>query len=138
MMLGRAVVSLALGAALLPAAPSGTAAGVAAKPSNFRVFVNGRMLTNAQLATAGDTYIPAKAGRLTVAVRWTTNLRGTNHQVRIVDVRSKNVRRCTSGTSCSLTTSKPLAVGDETSWSIQILRGGKLVSEKAVCLIGKR
>jgi hypothetical protein len=116
-----------------------TAAGTAARPSNFKIVVNGKTLTAAQLAQAADTYITTRTGRTLVAVRWRNTLRGSGYYVLITNSRQTATRKCTSGTSCIVRASTPLVKGDEISWSVQIKRraGNKLVTEKVVCLIGK-
>ena len=129
----------ALFLAVSPELGSGATGATVAKPSNFKIAVNGKTLTAAQLATATDTYITAKAGRTQVAVRWNNDLRGSGYYVLITNSRKNATRRCTSGTSCAVTAGAALANGDEISWSIQIKRtsGNKLVTEKVVCLVGK-
>lgn len=131
-----------VGALLTAVAPGlgvGATNAAAAKPSNFKIAVNGRILTSAQLNASAETYFPLKPGRMQVAVRWANDLRGTGYSVVIVNSAKTASRRCTTGTSCIVSASKPLGVGNEVSWSIQIKRspGNKLLSEKVVCLIGK-
>jgi len=131
-----------VGALLLALAPElGAAAtgAAAAKPSNFKIAVNGKTLTAAQLVTATETYISTRPGRTQVAVRWANDLRGSGYYVLINNSRKNATRTCTAGTSCSATASTALANGDEVSWSVQIRRtaGNKLVTEKVVCLVGK-
>jgi hypothetical protein len=109
----------------------------AATPSNFTISVQGSRLTAKQLTPAVDTYIPVRTGKLTIAVRWTTDLRGTNHRVIVSDSGGTNRRRCLTGTSCILTTRWALKPTQETSWSVLIYKGTRLVSEKALCLVGK-
>jgi len=131
-----------VGALLTAVAPElgvGATNAAAAKPSNFKIAINGRTLTNAQLNASAETYFPMRSGRMQVAARWTNDLRGTGYYVIIVNSAKTASRRCTTGTSCLVSASKPLGIGNEVSWSIQIRRtpGNKLLSEKVVCLIGK-
>jgi hypothetical protein len=123
--------------ALAAALPVAADASSTAAPYGFSISVNGRTLTKAQLSTAADTYIPVAAGRLVIGVRWITNLRGTGHKVVITSPGGATRRICTVGTSCVLSPRYPLKKGDESSWSIQIYRNNRLVSEKVVCLNGK-
>ena len=122
-------------AALTLAAP--VSAAPAPVPSNFSIVVNGHRLTAKELATTGDAYVAVRTGPLTIAVRWTTNLRGTNHRVIITSPGGDPRRRCLSGTSCVLTTGMSLKPTQETSWSVLVYRGTKVVSERALCLVGK-
>jgi hypothetical protein len=46
-------------------------------------------------------------------------------------------KRCLTGTSCVLAMRWSLEPTQETSWSVLIYRGTRLVSEKALCLVGK-
>ena len=124
---------LALATALVVVGP----ASAAARPSGFRIWVNGHALTAAQLSTATDQYIPVSTGRLTIGLTWVTNLTGTGHRVIVTSPGGTDRRRCISGTSCMLVAKRTIARGTETSWSIQIYNGTKLVSEKVVCLVGK-
>jgi hypothetical protein len=112
-------------------------ASAAARPSNFRIWVNGHALTAAQLSTAQDNYVPVPNGRLTLRVTWVTNLKGTGHRVIITSPGGTDRRRCVSGTSCVLVPKRAVTHGTESSWSIQIYKGSKLVSEKVVCLVGR-
>ena len=125
--------AVAVAGVLLAAAPAGTAA----VPSNFSIAVQGQRLTAKQLAVTGDSYIPIRTGPVTIAVRWTTDLRGTNHRVIVTSSDGTNRRRCLSGTSCVLSTRWSLKPTQETSWSVLIYRGTRLVSEKVLCLVGK-
>ena len=139
----NAVALLVLAGALLVAVAPGLAVAASgatkAAPSNFKVAVNGRTLTSAELAAGADNYMSTKTGRTQVAVRWRNDLSGSGYYVLIVDSAGGTKHRCTTGTSCAAVGGKPLAVGNEVSWSIQIRRtaGNKLASEKVVCLIGK-
>ena len=126
----------AAGALLTIAAPA--SAAPTAAPSNFTISVSGQRLTAKQLAVTGEYYIPVRTGPLTIAVRWTTDLRGTNHRVIVASAGGSDRRRCLSGTSCVLTASVSLKPTQETSWSVLIYRGTKLVSQKALCLVGRR
>jgi len=109
-----------------------------ARPTNFKIYVNGRALSAAALSTAADTYVPVKAGRLSIGATWVTNLRGTGHKVIIVSSNGSDRRICAAGTSCLLIAKQPLVNAQESSWSVQIYRNGNLVSEKTVCLVGKK
>ena len=109
----------------------------AAAPSNFTISVSGQRLTAKQLSSALDTYIATRTGPFTISVRWTNDLRGTNHRVIISSPGGTDRRRCLVGNLCVLTTRWSLKPSQETSWSVLIYRGTKLVSEKALCLVGK-
>jgi len=124
-----AVAMLAI-AAPAPAQP-------AAAPSNFVIIVNGHRLTARELAISGDSYVATRTGPLTIAVRWTNDLRGTNHRVIVTSADGNDRRRCLTGTSCVLKTRVTLTPTQESSWSVLIYRGTKMVSEKALCLMGK-
>jgi hypothetical protein len=129
------VASTAAIALLVPAvAPASTKAG---KPSNFTITVSGQRLTAKQLTPQLDTYIPIRTGPITISVRWTTDLRGTNHRVIVTSSGGTDRKRCLSGTSCVLATKWSLKPTQETSWSVLIYNGTRLVSEKALCLVGK-
>jgi hypothetical protein len=129
------VASAAVVALLAPElAPAASKAG---RPTNFTITVSGQRLTAKQLSAAVDTYIPVRTGPLTIGVRWTTDLRGTNHRVIITSSGGTDRKRCLSGTSCTLATKWSLRPTQETSWSVLIYNGTKLVSEKALCLVGK-
>jgi len=130
------LVTVCAGVALFALAVPAPAAPVAA-PSNFVISVNGHRLTARDLAVTGDAYITTRTGPLTIAVRWNTDLRGTNHRVIVMSASGDERRRCLSGTSCVYTTRWSLKPTQETSWSVLIYRGTKLVSEKALCLAGK-
>ena len=123
-------LAIASPAAPAPAAPQ-------AAPSNFTITVSGQRLTPKQLAITGEYYFPVRTGALTIAVRWTTDLRGTNHRVIVSSASGTERRRCLTGTACILTTRWSLRPTQETSWSVFIYRGTRLVSEKALCLVGK-
>jgi len=137
------VVLLTLAAGLLVAvAPGlGTAAtgATSAPPANFKIAVNGKTLTNAQLAAGAETYFPTKVGRTQVAVRWNNDLRGSGYYVVVKDAAKRTTRRCTTGTTCVAVWGKSLRVSDEMGWTVQIVRkqGNKVVSEKYVCVVGK-
>ena len=128
-MRGRRFVALAA-AGPAPATPK-------AVPSNFTITVSGQRLTAQQLSPKVDSYIPVRTGRLTIAVRWTNDLQGTNHRVIVTSSGGTDRKRCLSGTSCILSTRWSLKPTQETSWSVLIYRGTRLVSEKALCLVGK-
>lgn len=133
---------VALGA-LVGAIASATAVGApkaaTARPANFRVTINGKRLTPTQLAASADAYLPVKAGRVTVGVTWTHNIRKSGYYVLVSDMGSTDRRRCTIGTSCVLTSSKPLVKSAETGYAIRIvqIKGNKVVSNKTVCVMGK-
>ena len=130
-----ALAAGAAGALLAVAAPAPAARTVV--PSNFTISVSGQRLNAQQLSTKVDTYIPVRTGPLTIAVRWINDLRGTNHRVIIVSSGGTDRKRCLTGTSCVLATKWSLKPTQETSWSVLIYRGTRLVSEKALCLVGK-
>jgi hypothetical protein len=125
--------------ALVPELGAGATRISAATPSNFKIAVNGKTLTAAQLVKTAETYVSTRPGRTQVSVRWANDLRGSGYYVLINNSRKNATRTCTAGTSCSATASTALVKGDEVSWSIQIRRtaGNKLVTEKVVCLLGK-
>jgi hypothetical protein len=112
-------------------------ASAAPRPSGFKIYVNGHQLSAAQLSTAADSYIPIPSGPLTIRVTWVTNLKGTGHHVIITSPGGTDRRRCVAGTSCVLAAKRVVAKGNESSWSVQIYKGLKLVTEKVVCLVGK-
>jgi hypothetical protein len=92
-----------------------------AKPANFKVVVNGKTLTAAQMMASADTYFPVKAGRrLTIGVTWTNNIRNSGYYVLVSDMGSTDRRRCTVGTSCFLTSTKTLKT-TETGYAIRIV-----------------
>jgi hypothetical protein len=130
------------GALLLAVSPelgSGATGAAAAKPTSFTIAVNGKTLTNAQLAAGAETYLSTKVGRTQVAVRWRGDLRGSGYYVVVKDASKYTTRRCTTGTSCVAVWSKTLRATDEMGWTIQIVRtqGNRVVSEKYVCVVGK-
>jgi hypothetical protein len=65
-----------------------------ARPTNFRIYVNGRALSAAALSTAADSYVPVKAGRLSIGATWVTNLRGTGGDHRVVERQRPPHLRC--------------------------------------------
>ena len=140
---GKSVPLLVMVGALLLALAPGIGAGAttvaAAKPVNFKIAINGKTLTNAQLSAGAETYLPITTGRTQVSVRWSNDLRGSGYYVVVKDVGRHTNRRCTTGTSCVAVWSKNLRASDEMAWTIQIVQaqGNKVVSEKNVCVVGK-
>ena len=135
------IVLLALGAVLLAGlVPELGAGATAAAPANFKITINGMTLTNAQLSASSETYLPITTGRTRVNVRWTNDLRGSGYYVVVKDAGLNNRQRCTTGTTCNVVWNKTLRPADEMAWTIQIVRarGNKVVSEKNVCVVGKK
>ena len=133
MILGRS--GSALAAVLLSTA---TACGESAtEPSHFTYTINGQQLTGEQIGAAGE-YVPARAGPITVEVRWKTDLSGTNHRILISSSDRKEQRRCLEGTSCVFATKSKLEPDQESSWSVQVYKGTELVSETGLCVVGKK
>ena len=102
-----ALLALAVGL-LMATAPGLGAAATSAPPANFKVAINGKTLTNAQLTAGAETYIPTKAGRTQVTVRWNNDLRGSGYYVVVKDAAKRTNRRCTTGTTCVAIWSKSL------------------------------
>lgn len=73
-----------------------------------------------------------------IEVRWRTDLSRTNHRVLISSSDRKEQRQCLEGTSCLFATKSKLEPDQESSWSVQVYRGTKLVSEAALCVVGKK
>ena len=124
---------------IVPATGMGATSAAAAKPANFKVIINGKRLTPSQLAASADTYFPVRAGRVTVGVTWTNNIRNSGYYVLVSDMGSTDRRRCTTGTSCVLTSVKPLGKSAKTGYAIRIVqvKGNKVVSNKTVCVMGR-
>ena len=124
--------------ALTPTAGFSATGATAAKPKNLRVVINGRTLTSAQSAAGIDTYLKARAGRLTVGARWTGNVTGSGYTILISNSSSADRRRCRVGTTCTVVSSKGLGKGQEIEWSIQTIRTstGAMVAQTIICLIG--
>jgi hypothetical protein len=131
------VVASATAVALL-AAEVAPAASKAGRPSNFTISVSGQRLTAKQLVPKLDTYIPVPTGRLTIAVGWTNDLSGTNNRVIVTSSDGVDRKRCASGTSCVLAMKWSLRPGQVTCFSVLVYNRTKLVSDKELCVIGKR
>jgi hypothetical protein len=103
------------------------------------VIINGTQLTQSRLMASADTYFPVKAGRVTIGVRWTNDIRNSGYYVPVSDMGSTDRRRCTIGTSCFLSSSKPLVKSAETGYAIRIVqvKGNRVVSNKTVCVMGR-
>jgi len=132
-----AAMGLAL-AALAPASGVGATRASAAKPTNLRIVINGTTLSAAQTRTGSDEYLSVRAGRLTVGARWTGNVRGSGYYILIADSGSTDKRRCRTGTTCTVVSTKGVKKAQEMTWSIQVIRSstGVMVSQKVVCLAG--
>jgi hypothetical protein len=126
-------------AAIVPTTGVGATNATTAKPANFKVIINGKQLTPSQLAASADTYFPVRPGRVTVGVRWTNDIRNSGYYVLVSDMGSTDRRRCTVGTSCVLTATKPLVKTAETGYAIRIVqvKGNRVLSNKTVCVMGK-
>lgn len=123
---------------LTPTAGLGASDAATAKPKNVRLVINGRTLTAAQSNQGADEYLKVRAGKLTVGARWTGNVTGSGYYVLIADSGSSAKKRCRTGTSCTLVASKGIRKGQETTWSVQIIRSstGVMASQKIICLVG--
>ena len=131
------VVASASALALLSVETASAASG-AGRPSNFTVAVSGQTLTAQQLVPKLDTYVPVPRGPLTIAVRWTTNLRGTNHRVVITASNGADRKQCVTGTSCDLAMRWSLARGQVTCFSVLVYSRLKQVSDRDVCVVGRK
>ena len=131
------MVVASVSAAALLASDASAAVG-AGKPSNFAITVNGQRLTAQQLVPRLDTYVAVPKGPFRVAVNWTTNLRGTNHIVIVSSSDGVDRKRCVTGTSCVLATKWSLRPKQVTCFGVLVFRGLKQVSDRELCVIGKR
>lgn len=138
----KGIVLLALAgtalAGLTPTAGVGATGATAAKPTNLKIVINGRALTNAQSTQGADEYLGVRTGKLTVGARWTGNVKGSGYYVLIIDSNSADKRRCRIGTTCTVVASKGIRKAQEMNWSIQIIRTstGVMASQKIICLVG--
>ena len=124
--------------ALTPSAGFSATGATAARPTNLKIVINGRTLTNAQSAAGADSYLKVRAGRLTVGARWRGNVQGSGYTILISDSSSADKRRCRTGTTCTVAASKGLRKAQEMEWSIQTIRTstGVMVSQMIICLAG--
>jgi hypothetical protein len=134
-----ALVALTGAVAVVVAPGLGNASpqAAAAKPAGFRIAINGRTLTAAQLNAGEETYLPVKVGRNSISVRWVNDLRGSGYSVIVVDNPLSVRRRCTTGTSCSATARGTLTAGAEMYWTVLINKGSRTLSTKSICITGK-
>ena len=136
---GVLVVLTAVVGAVVPAAGMGTTNVGAARPTKFKVIINGKALTASQMTAAADAYVPTRAGRVKIVATWTNDVHNSGYYVLVSDMRSSERRRCTVGTSCSVTSARPLARTAEMAYAIRVVqvRGHRVISTRTVCLIGR-
>jgi hypothetical protein len=105
------------------------------RPEAITLFVNGKTPKTTPLSQ--DNYSDFPAGAMRVEAKWTTDARGTGYYVRISDDAGISAT-CSAGTSCRIPKAVPLAVGQEDSWTLELLtkRGNKIAGGFKVCLTG--
>ncbi|HEX4323676.1 MAG TPA: hypothetical protein VHZ77_03485, partial [Gaiellaceae bacterium] len=76
-------------------------------------------------------------GPMQAEARWTTDASGTGYYVTI-SIGNKVYARCSTGTTCPVPQKLPLGVGDEVSWTLQLMttKGKKVADGFKVCLEG--
>jgi len=132
--------ALSLALTLATAPSRGETLSTTARPHNVKLFINGNR--QPLLATGADEYKPFRARTLNVEARWTTNARGSGHYVVVTqgEPLGRTLARCTTGTSCKVRTPLPLAVGQEMTLSVKVLKksNGRIVTTAKACLVGRR
>jgi hypothetical protein len=107
------------------------------RPQAITFLVNGKAPPRTPFTR--DHYSDFESGPMQVEAKWTTDARDTGYYVRI-SVDNKVYARCSTGTSCRVAKRLPLGVGDEISWTLELLttKGNKVAGGFKVCLEGAK
>jgi hypothetical protein len=105
------------------------------RPQAIKLFVNGK--TPKSVPLSADNYSDFPAGPMQVEAKWTTDASNTGYYVHISDDAGISAT-CSAGTSCRIPKAVPLAVGQEDSWTLELLttQGHKVAGGFKVCLTG--
>jgi hypothetical protein len=109
------------GSAITPS--RGGVRATAPRPHNVKLLINGKRW-HLDTLNGGDNYIDIRARKLRVEARWQTDARGTGYYVLISTSEpvSKDLARCSSGTSCLVPKRVPIAFNQEMTLTVKVLK----------------